>query len=115
MARESDVSRPGGIAGVYSERDFDLLVSGIGLLGVCNCRTIELVVLHQAPDIGQRCLNFFDLRVEACRARRRGRIRSLGPRPGQQASRDRKYDECTDKAPLSQPCSWAKIRDGFLV
>ena len=60
MPRESDVSRARGIAGVYSERDFDLLVRGIGLLRVGDRRTIELVVFHQAPDIGQRCLNFLD-------------------------------------------------------
>src|SRR5438876_9351146 len=58
MPLEGDVSRARGIAGVYAKRDFDLLIRGIGLLRVGNRRTIELVVFHQSPDIGQRCLNF---------------------------------------------------------
>src|SRR5437667_3879713 len=60
MPLESDVSRARGVAGVYAKRDFDLLVCGIGLLGVGNRGTIELVVFHQSPDIGERCLNFLN-------------------------------------------------------
>src|SRR5437870_9165261 len=60
MPLESDVSRARGIAGVYAKCDFVLLVRGIGLLRVGNRGTIELVVFHQPPDIGERCLNFLD-------------------------------------------------------
>src|SRR6266568_7787495 len=60
MPLESDVSRARGIAGVYAKRDFDLLVCGIGLLGVGNRGTIELVVFHQSPDIDERRLNFLN-------------------------------------------------------
>src|SRR2546425_7865882 len=58
MPLESDVSRARGIAGMYAERDFDLLVRRIGLLRVGNRGTIILVVLHQAPDVGERYLDF---------------------------------------------------------
>ena len=58
MSFESNVSRSRGIAGMYSKSDFNLLIRGIGLLRVGNRRAIILVVLHQAPDIRERCLDF---------------------------------------------------------